>query len=173
MYLILNPANFSDSANGTLVGTPVDGFPTVLSLSSAVFPMFYPTTSGGSNSTYIPDRWYYTSNRPCICAGGYYSQSDNYGLFYMNRRNVTDALAYVGTRLMKLPDTSGGTVATVITFYIDGLEYTAEAGMTWADWVSSAYNTKNARVNSNNIVLIPSALYPNGESIKYDDGSGY
>ena len=47
---------------------------------------------------------------------------------------------------------SDGTISLVesnlITFTIDGTEYQAEEGMTWAEWVESEYNTVGA-------VLIP------------------
>lgn len=37
---------------------------------------------------------------------------------------------------------SGGT-ASLISFTIDGTEYQAEDGMTWEEWLESAYNTAN------------------------------
>ncbi len=35
----------------------------------------------------------------------------------------------------------GGNTANIISFTIEGVEYQAEEGMTWEDWVNSEYNT--------------------------------
>lgn len=103
MKVILNPSNFSDSANGTNIGTPINGYPSSLSLSTAVFPMFYPTTASGSDSTYIPDYWGYNSSYPSLYAGGDYSQNLYSGLFYLNFNGSSYSSANIGCRLMKLP----------------------------------------------------------------------
>ena len=103
MNVILNPSNFSDSANGTNIGTPTDGYPSALSLSTAVFPMFYPTTASGSDSTYIPDNWQYYSSRPCLCVGGSYDRSLDFGLFCVTYAPASYSGPHIGCRLMKLP----------------------------------------------------------------------
>lgn len=43
----------------------------------------------------------------------------------------------------------------IITFSIDGIEYQAEDGMTWAEWVDSEYNT-NGFVNDEGFISSPS-----------------
>ena len=59
------------------------------------------------------------------------------------------------------PDTGDGEEANLITFTIDGTEYQAEEGMTWADWVDSDYNTVGATLENNTV-------YINGQMIKRD-----
>lgn len=104
LNIILNPANFSDTANGTLVGKPTGGYPTVLTVSSAAgFPMFYPTTAGGSNTTYIPDYWYFYTSGPCLYCGGYYGQDVDYGLFCISYYGASGTSGVIGCRLQKLP----------------------------------------------------------------------
>lgn len=43
---------------------------------------------------------------------------------------------------------SGGTGSNTFTFKIGGTEYTAEAGMSWEQWVNSEYNTIGAYVSN-------------------------
>lgn len=50
--------------------------------------------------------------------------------------------------------------ATTFTFILDGyLEYQAEEGMTWGEWVNSSYNTNGFHIGTfgttNNAVLMP------------------
>ena len=49
-----------------------------------------------------------------------------------------------------------GTVVSTISFNISGTSYTADSGMTWGQWVASAYNT-NGFYASNNIILTSDA----------------
>ena len=57
LNVIKNPAQFSDSANGTLVGKPVDGYPSDFAIptQSGLEWALYPTASSGSQTTYVPD----------------------------------------------------------------------------------------------------------------------
>lgn len=105
LNIIKNPANFSDSANGTAVGTPSSGYPTVMNISSvAGFTWaMYPTTANGSESTYIPDYWYFNSSYPCLRVGGYYDQGQNRGLFCVYYNDTSSASADIGCRLQELP----------------------------------------------------------------------
>ena len=105
MSVIKNPANFSDTANGTVIGTPTDGYPSVMSLSSVSgFEWcIYPTTSSGSTTTYFPDYWYFYASYPCLYAGGYYARSLNYGAFFVYCASASSADAGVGCRLQELP----------------------------------------------------------------------
>lgn len=43
----------------------------------------------------------------------------------------------------------------IITFTIAGTTYSADEGMTWGEWVESAYNTVGAYVHSDGRILIP------------------
>lgn len=50
------------------------------------------------------------------------------------------------------PDTGDGEEANLITFTIDGTEYQAEEGMTWAEWAVSDYNTSEYAVRNDNCI---------------------
>ena len=41
----------------------------------------------------------------------------------------------------------------IITFAIDGIEYQAEEGMTWGEWIESEYNTDGWYINNYNFIL--------------------
>ena len=103
--IILNPANFSDSSNGTSVGTPSNGYPSAFGVKdvNGTFPLFIPTASDGSNSTYSSDYWIFSTSYPCVYVGGFYNQDDNYGLFYLNCIGASNSGSYIGCRLQELP----------------------------------------------------------------------
>ena len=106
LNIIMNPANFSDTANGTAVGTPSSGYPTAMTAAtvSGLEWVIYPTAAGGSTTTCVPDSWYFYASYPCLFVGGFYSQSLDRGLFCVGYNTASSALAYVGCRLQKLPD---------------------------------------------------------------------
>lgn len=106
LNIIMNPNNFSDSANGTLVGKPSSGYPTVMSVADASgVQWMYPTTANGSNTTYIPDKWNFFASNPCLRCGGSYVQDLDRGLFYVACVSTSSmsSSAGVGCRLQKLP----------------------------------------------------------------------
>jgi hypothetical protein len=103
LNIILNPANFSDSSGGTLLGLPTGGYPSALSVGTSPFPMFYPTTSSGSNTTYVPDYWLFNGSYPCLFVGGSFYRSLDYGLFYVYFDSVSYTYTRIGGRLQKLP----------------------------------------------------------------------
>lgn len=104
LNLILNPANFSDSSGGTPVGVPSNGYPSALGVKTAgPYPVFIPTAAAGSDSTYVPDYWSFSASYPCLRVGGYYYQSLDYGLFYVNYSTASYSNANIGSRLQKLP----------------------------------------------------------------------
>ena len=104
LNIILNPTNFSDTANGTLVGKPSSGYPTVMSVADAGgVQWMYPTTANGSNTTYVPDYWNFDSSYPCLCCGGYYYRYLNHGLFYVSYNYASYTNDFIGCRLQKLP----------------------------------------------------------------------
>jgi hypothetical protein len=108
IYSILNPANFSDTANGTLVGTR----PTSKNYISAFgisavsgFEWFlYPSAVSGSESTYVCDYCHYNASGVVLRAGGSYGQNQNRGLFCLSGSDAASVVnASIGSRLMILP----------------------------------------------------------------------
>ena len=59
LNVISNPNNFSDSANGTLVGTPSSGYPSDFTIptESGLEWALFPSAANGSQTTYVPDSW--------------------------------------------------------------------------------------------------------------------
>lgn len=104
LNIIMNPNNFSDSANGTVVGIPSSGYPTAMSVAvvSGVQWM-YPTRANGSDTTYISDYWNFNASYPCLLCGGYYDQGLDRGLFYVSYSGASFADVFIGCRLQKLP----------------------------------------------------------------------
>ena len=104
LNLILNPANFSDSSGGTPVGVPSNGYPSALGVKTAgPYPVFIPTAAAGSDSTYVPDNWFFSASNPCLFVGGYYYQGLSLGLFYVSYDTASSSSAVIGSRLQKLP----------------------------------------------------------------------
>lgn len=104
LNVILNPNSFSDSSGGTCIGKPVDGWPAGFTVSNAGgFPAFYPSKSGGSETTYSCDYWYFVTSYPCVFVGGSYNQYGHYGLFYVSCNTASHADGNVGSRLQELP----------------------------------------------------------------------
>ena len=106
LNVILNPSKFSDTANGTLIGSiPSGGYPNALQVPStsgfewAVRPL----TTGGSDSTCVPDGWNFVGSYPCLCHGGYYSQSQNRGPFCVSYNSTSGANGSIGCRLQERP----------------------------------------------------------------------
>lgn len=105
LNIINNPANDSDSANGTSVGTPVRGWIAGLKVTnSGPFPMFINSnTSGGGGSAYVADDWVFYTSTTCLFAGGSYNQSQNYGMFFLNFSGASNKYTVIGGRLQELP----------------------------------------------------------------------
>lgn len=68
---------------------------------------------------------------PSVSAG--YVSSGTAGTITVSGSNTSQLTVYAGAHHSGTPST--------ISFTIDGLPYTAESGMTWTQWVASAYNT--------------------------------
>lgn len=105
---ILNPNNFSDTSNGTLVGTrPVSGNYTSKWTNPSVnnYNWFlYTSEASGSISTYIPDQYSQTGYGVTLIIGGSSSSSNSAGLFYFDgSRAASFKNDNNGSRLMKLP----------------------------------------------------------------------
>lgn len=105
LNIILNPANFSDSSNGTAVGVPSNGWPSAFRVkTNGGFPVFIPTSASGNDATYSCDYWYFSSSSPCLCVGGYCSHISYYGLFFVNYLSASSYDGYIGCRLQELPN---------------------------------------------------------------------
>lgn len=105
MYVIPNPSAFSDNSGGKCVGIPTSGWISALSVKtvSGLPPLFIASGASGSDSTYVPDSWFYDASRPCLRRGGGYGQHLDHGMFYVNYNGVSSAGANIGCRLQKLP----------------------------------------------------------------------
>ena len=108
VYCIANPASFSDTSGGTNVGTRAtsDGYisgwtnPTADGFEYAL----YPNAVSGSETTYVCDYCYYYDSGVVLRVGGDYGQSQDLGAFSLFGGNAaSNANAYIGCRLMKLP----------------------------------------------------------------------
>ena len=104
MNIILNPSKFSDSANGTSIGTPPSGWISAFNVvESGGVQWLCPSGNSGSDSTYIPDFWLFNASYPRPFCGGYYEQNLAFGLFYVNTIHEFYTDSNIGCRLQKLP----------------------------------------------------------------------
>ena len=106
LNVILNPSKFSDNANGTLIGSmPSSGYPNDMAVptQSGFEWALRPATTGGSDSTYVPDYWCFSAGSPCLFHGGSYGQSQYRGPFYVSYDGASNANTYVGCRLQERP----------------------------------------------------------------------
>ena len=105
LNIILDPSSFSDDTGGTAVGIPTSGYPSAFTKKevSGTYPMFIPSASSGSATTYSCDYWNFNASNPCVCAGGSYSQDQSHGLFYLYCTSVSNSNASRGCRLLVLP----------------------------------------------------------------------
>ena len=105
LNVIKNPAQFSDSANGVLVGKPVGGYPKDFAIptQSGLEWALYPSESGGSTTTYVPDYWYYYGGYPCLYHGGGYVQAQDHGPFYIYFNAASNSVSSIGCRLQERP----------------------------------------------------------------------
>lgn len=109
LYVILDPNQFSDSKNGVLVGCPRHGYPSEFTIptQSGLEWALFPVSNGGSATAYVPDRWYYNKSDPCLCHGGSFSQSQEYGLFNVAAKGTSASFGgnfkHYGCRLQERP----------------------------------------------------------------------
>ena len=103
MSVILNPNNFSDTANGTVIGTPAGGWPIAFNVSDVLRTdwAIYPSRTGGSETRGSCDNWYSSSN--CLYCGGPYNPNTYNGLFRTLSLSVSAGSRDVGYRLLVLP----------------------------------------------------------------------
>lgn len=107
VYIIDDPANFSDTAGGVKIGTrpTSSGFISNLATGSGDHDWaLYPSAVSGGEQTYIADYCDYGSNGVTIYVGGYYYQDQHCGMFFLyGYYNTFNYGTYIGTRLMYLP----------------------------------------------------------------------
>lgn len=106
LNVIKNPAQFSDSANGVLVGKPAgSGYPSDLAIPTqdGLEWALYPSAVNGSQTTYVPDSWDFNGSSPCLRHGGIYSQYLNYGPFCVGYVGTSISYSYIGCRLQERP----------------------------------------------------------------------
>lgn len=105
LNVIKNPAQFSDSANGVNLGTPVPGYPsnfTIPTTSGFEWALF-PSEANGSQTTNVPDYWYFYGSSPCLRHGGYYGQGLNHGPFCVSYVTASYTGSDIGCRLQERP----------------------------------------------------------------------
>lgn len=105
LNVIKNPNQFSDSANGTLVGKPVAGYPSDFTIptQSGLEWALFPSAAAGSTTNYVPDVWDFYGSNPCLFRGGGYNQSQDRGPFCVNVSGASDTYTGVGCRLQERP----------------------------------------------------------------------
>ena len=105
LNVIKNPNQFSDSANGVLVGKPTDGYPSDFAIptQSGLEWALYPIAKAGSQTTYVPDYWYFYGSYPCLLHGGDYVQGLNHGPFCVFYGGASSTYGYIGCRLQERP----------------------------------------------------------------------
>ena len=106
LNVILNPNNFSDTANGTLIGSmPSSGYPNDLAIptQSGFEWALRPATTGGSDSTYVPDGWNFYSDYPYLRHGGSFDQNQYHGPFCVYCDGASGTYADIGCRLQERP----------------------------------------------------------------------
>lgn len=105
LNVIKNPNQFSDSANGTLVGKPVAGYPSDFTIptQSGLEWALFPSAAAGSTTNYVPDYWDFDGGYPCLYRGGSYSRSQGRGPFCVGYGGASSTYTSVGCRLQERP----------------------------------------------------------------------
>lgn len=108
VYCIANPASFSDTSGGTNVGTRATSSGWISGWTNPTADGFeyalYPNAVSGSETTYVCDYCDYFASGVVLYVGGGYGQDQYHGAFYLGGSNAaSDAYAYIGCRLQKLP----------------------------------------------------------------------
>lgn len=106
LNVIKNPAQFSDSANGTLIGSmPSSGYPTDMAIptQSGFEWALRPAATGGSATTYVPDSWNFNGSNPCLYHGGSYYRGQYHGPFCVSYNYASSSSSSIGCRLQERP----------------------------------------------------------------------
>ena len=105
LNVIKNPNQFSDSANGTLVGKPVAGYPSDFTIptQSGLEWALFPSAAAGSTTNYVPDYWSFSGGYPCLFHGGSYNLYQGHGPFCVYYDGASSAYTSIGCRLQERP----------------------------------------------------------------------
>ena len=105
LNVIKNPAQFSDSANGVLVGKPVAGYPSDFTIptQSGMEWALFPCAATGSITTYVPDDWSFDGSNPCLLHGGNYGRNQYRGPFCIGYNIALSQSTGIGCRLQERP----------------------------------------------------------------------
>ena len=105
LNVIKNPNQFSDSANGVLVGKPASGYPKDFAIPTqdGLEWALYPSEAGGSTTTYVPDYWSYYGGYPCLFHGGNCSRNQDRGPFCIYCDTASYTYSNIGCRLQERP----------------------------------------------------------------------
>ena len=105
LNVIKNPNQFSDSANGVLVGKPVGGYPSDFTIPTqdGLEWALFPCAAAGSTTRYVPYYWNFYGSSPCLFHGGYYSQYQDRGPFYISCNYALFQSNDIGCRLQERP----------------------------------------------------------------------
>ena len=105
LNVIKNPNQFSDNANGVLVGKPTSGYPSDFAIptQSGLEWALYPSESSGSTTTCVPDSWDFNGSGPCLRHGGSYYRDRNHGPFCVDYSSASYSGSNVGCRLQERP----------------------------------------------------------------------
>ena len=105
LNVIKNPNQFSDSANGVLVGKPVGGYPSDFTIPTqdGLEWALFPCAAAGSTTTYVPDYWFFDGGYPCLHHGGSYNQYRYHGPFYVSYYSASGQYSSFGCRLQERP----------------------------------------------------------------------
>lgn len=105
LYIIKNPNQFSDDANGVLVGQPASGFPSDFTIpaQSGLEWALFPSAAAGSTTSYVPDSWPFGNRGQGLVHGGNTDQALFVGPFFVSPSDVTLNIAGNGCRLQERP----------------------------------------------------------------------
>lgn len=110
VYGINNPSNFSDTANGTLIGTrsTSNGVPQTFNeptISGYEYALYPATASGSDYTVRTCDEYYYYSDGVVLDVGGNFGKIQRNGLFCLLGGETASGMdSNIGSRLMKLPN---------------------------------------------------------------------
>lgn len=108
IYVCTDISKYADdtSANYTNIGDKAqsNGYISATGYSSISPWSFYPTSTSGSETTYIPDYAYASSGWRVVCVGGDWSHGSNAGLFLFSAGNgSSNSYSSIGARLLFVP----------------------------------------------------------------------
>lgn len=108
VYVCTDPAKYADDTSDgyTNAGTRASssGYISALGASTTAPWAIYPSSPGGSETTYIPDYSWTSSGWRVLFVGGSWSSGSKAGLFWFNGYNSSSSSdSYVGARLLFVP----------------------------------------------------------------------